>query len=222
MPIHIHRQIDDPRLLLGIVEVHGATLGDASPALQAEAAALAARLTAEDYELPEATRVAVRGMLKVGGFSPTGRSKPASEFLLVDLQERGSFNHISNAVDVNNFVSLETMLPISLLDADKLGPDVTLRIGAEGESYVFNPSGHVIDVKRCIVVCGGAPPGTPLGTPVKDSMAGKVFEGARNLLAVIYGASALYDPAALQGIAQRMADLLARETGGEVVQVQVL
>jgi DNA/RNA-binding domain of Phe-tRNA-synthetase-like protein len=174
------------------------------------------------FEPEERFRKAVRGVLRIGGFSPTGRSKPASEYLLGDLKERGEFNHISGPVDVNNLFSLTSMLPISLLDADKLGSIVTVRIGQEGEGYVFNPSGQWLDVKRCIVVCAGEPPGAPLGTPVKDSMAGKVFEGASHFLGVIYGASELYDETAMQGITQGMADMLARETGGSVVQSRVL
>jgi DNA/RNA-binding domain of Phe-tRNA-synthetase-like protein len=218
--ITVLNQIDDPRLTIAIVEVSRGKVGEASEQLKQEAAAVSMPLLDPAYELPEATRVAVRGALKAGGFSPTGRSKPASEYLLGDLRERGSFNHISGPVDVNNVVSLETMLPISLLDGDKVGGTATIRIGAEGEGYVFNPSGQWLDVKRCIVVCGAD--GAPLGTPVKDSMAGKVFDGCTHFLGVIYGASGLYTRDELQDIAQRMADLLARETGGEVVQATVL
>jgi DNA/RNA-binding domain of Phe-tRNA-synthetase-like protein len=218
--IHLHNLIDDPRLTIVIVEVSGGTVRPASDQLRAEAAAVCAPLLKPDYELPEATRKAVRGALKVGGFSPTGRSKPASEYLLADLRERGEFNHISGPVDVNNVVSLETMLPISLLDGARLGGSATIRIGAEGEGYIFNPSGQWLDVKRCIVVCGAD--GAPLGTPVKDSMAGKVFDGATHFLGVIYGAAGLYDRTRLQEIADRMADLLARETGGSIVQATVL
>jgi DNA/RNA-binding domain of Phe-tRNA-synthetase-like protein len=218
--IKVTNQIDDPRLTTAIVEVQGGTVRPASDQLHAEAQAVSAPLLAPDYELPEATRKVVRGALKAGGFSPTGRSKPASEYLLGDLRERGGFNHISGPVDVNNVVSLETMLPISLLDGDKLGGSITIRVGAEGEGYVFNNSGQWLDVKRCIVVCGAD--GTPLGTPVKDSMAGKVFDGCTHFLAVIYGAAGLYGHDALWAVAQRMADLLARETGGEIVQVAVL
>jgi DNA/RNA-binding domain of Phe-tRNA-synthetase-like protein len=214
--------LDDPRLLIAIVEVANGEVRPASDQLRQEAHTVCAPLLAPDYELPEATRKAVRGALKVGGFSPTGRSKPASEYLLADLRERGSFNHISGPVDVNNVVSLETVLPISLLDGSKFGGAATVRIGGEGEGYVFNNAGQWLDVKRCIVTCAGAAPGLPLGTPVKDSMAGKVFDGCTHFLGVIYGASELYAHDALWQVAQRMADLLARETGGEIVQVSVL
>jgi DNA/RNA-binding domain of Phe-tRNA-synthetase-like protein len=218
--IRVINRIEDPRLILGVVEITGGTVRDASAELREETQAVCAALLDPAHELPDATRKAVRGALKVGGFSPTGRSRPASEYLLADLRERGEFNHISGPVDVNNVVSLETMLPISLLDGDKVGPVATVRIGAEGEGYVFNPSGQWLDVKRCIVVCGAE--GAPLGTPVKDSMAGKVFEGCTHFLGVIYGASELYDREQLQDIAKHMADLLARETGGEIAQVAVL
>jgi DNA/RNA-binding domain of Phe-tRNA-synthetase-like protein len=218
--IKVTYQIDDPRLAIAIVEVIGGTVRAASDQLRSEAAAVSAPLLAPAYELPEATRKAVRGALKAGGYSPTGRGKPASEYLLGDLRERGAFHHISGPVDVNNVVSLETMLPISLLDGSKLGCSATIRIGQEGVGYVFNPAGQWLDVKRCIVVAGSD--GAPLGTPVKDSMAGKVFDGCTHFVGVIYGASELYDRDALRQVAQRMADLLVRETGGEIVQAGVL
>ena len=218
--ITVTNQIDDPRLLVAVVEVAGGVVREASGQLVAEAEAVSAPLLSPAYELPEATRKAVRGALKVGGFSPTGRSKPASEYLLGDLRERGSFNHISGPVDVNNVVSLETMLPISLLDGDKVGSAATIRIGAEGEGYIFNPSGQWLDVKRCIVVCGAD--GSPLGTPVKDSMAGKVFDACTHFLGVLYGASELYTQQELQVFAQRMGELLARETGGQILQSGII
>jgi DNA/RNA-binding domain of Phe-tRNA-synthetase-like protein len=220
--VEIVQLVEEPRLLLGIVEVGGGVVSPASGALREDCALLAQRLADPGYELPEADRRAVRSLLKTGGYSPTGRGKPAHEFLLGDLKERGSFNHISAPVDVNNLLSLELMLPISLLDADKVGDVLTVRIGQPDEGYVFNPSGQWLDVKRCILLAGGPPPGAPLGTPVKDSMLGKVFDGATRFLGVIYATTELYDEAALQAATRRFAELLARESGGSLVQARVI
>jgi DNA/RNA-binding domain of Phe-tRNA-synthetase-like protein len=218
----VSKQIDDPRLVLGVVEVDRGMVRDCSPALAERAADLAAQLLAEGYELPETKRRAVRDLLKLGGFSPTGRNKPAHEFLINDIQARGSFNHINNVVDANNVISLESLLPISIFDVDKLGADITVRIGAEGESYVFNPSGQVLDVKHCIVCARAGGDGAPVGTPVKDSLETKIFPGAAHFLAVMYSTSDIYSTYALLGHIQRFAELLSAETGGHILQANTV
>jgi DNA/RNA-binding domain of Phe-tRNA-synthetase-like protein len=222
MATEIINSIDDPRLRLGIVEIGGGTVAPASSELTAIAAGLAQLMSSDSYEIPEEKRRTVRQLLKLGGFSPSGRNRPAHELLVRDLKERGEFHHINNVVDVNNVVSLESLLPISIFDVAKLAPTVTIRVGQPDEGYVFNQSGQWLDVKRCICCCNGAPPGEPIGTPVKDSMATKIFEGASAYLGVIYGTTAGWSNDELAAITQRFAALLARETGGEVIQSLVV
>lgn len=222
MAIEITKLIDDPRLRLGVVEVSGGTVAPASEELTRLAAELAQNMGGEAYDIPEDKRRAVRQLLKLGGFSPSGRNRPAHELLVRDLKERGGFHHINNVVDVNNVVSLEALLPISIFDTAKLAPTVTVRIGEPGEGYVFNQSGQWLDVKRCITCCSGEPPGEPVGTPVKDSMATKVFEGANGFLGIIYSTTEGWSGSELAAASQRFSELLARETGGEIVQCRVL
>lgn len=212
----VNRRIDLPELRLGVVEVASGTVRSSSEDFQSRAALAAQRVAAPGYELPEHARVAVRKLLKHGGFSPTGRNRPAQELLVRDLQERGSFHLINNVVDVNNLVSLETLVPISVFDVDKSGEDIDVRLGEPGESYVFNASGHALDVKR-LIVCARAG-GEPIGSPVKDSAATKVFEGATRYLGVMYVPASLLDGAALRDAVHGFASLLASETGGIVVQ----
>ena len=160
MAVEIVRLIDDPRLLLGIAEcTEDGARGQSGVARGRERWRCAWPL---GYEIPEERRRAVRQLLKLGGFSATGRNRPSHELLLNDLKERGEFHHINNIVDVNNVVSLEALLPISIFDIDKLGGQCRVRVGREGEGYVFNQSGQWLDVKRCIVCCrlgSGAVPG---------------------------------------------------------------
>lgn len=231
MPLEITRALDDPRLRLGVCELAGVHIGPASDALRQSAAALVERLRAQGFALDETRRSAVRQCLKGGGFSPTGRNRPAHELLLNDLAERDAateadalrgFRHISNAVDVNNLTSLELMLPISLLDSGKLEGRALLRYGREGEGYVFNQSGHSIDLKRCVVIARGPGAGEVVGSPIKDSMAAKVYEGAGGLLGVIYAPGESWSAETLLAAAKAFAAALAAETGGQVVQAAVL
>ena len=62
-------------------------------------------------------RKAIRDLLRHGGFKPTGRSKPASEYL-IKAADSGRLSPINLAVDVCNIVSLHSGLPISVIDLD--------------------------------------------------------------------------------------------------------
>src|ERR1700716_1192244 len=69
----------------------------------------------------DAVREAVRRLLRHGGFKPTGRSKPASEYLVKAVAE-GRLTSINVAVDACNVVSLHSGLPISVVDLDLARP----------------------------------------------------------------------------------------------------
>ena len=73
---------------------------------------------AAPLERNEETRAAVRDMLRHGGYKPTGRGKPASEYLVRAASE-GALGSINAAVDVCNGVSLHSGFPISVVDLDR-------------------------------------------------------------------------------------------------------
>lgn len=156
-------------------------------------------------------KAAVRNMLRHGSYKPTGRGKPASEYLLNAAAE-GEFPLIHNLVDVNNLVSLESLLPISLVDLERAATTAfAVRWGRAGESYVFNPSGQVLDLEDLLLVAK-LPEDEPCASPIKDSQATKTHGESRDVLAVLYAPS-LLRPAA-EGGARRMAALLAGACGG--------
>lgn len=203
---------DDPRLACALVCMVTATVeavGPSPAALSAELASLVGRRSAEDFP-PAAVKDSVRGMLRAGGFKPAGRQKPASEYLAQAARE-GRFPEINGPVDCNNLLSLETGLPISLLDADELGAGAVVRICAAGESYIFNASGQEMDLSGLLCVCDAD--GSPLGNPVKDSMRGKLKEGTRHLAGFIYAPLGCYSPATLGKVGERFASLLREHCG---------
>src|ERR1700681_4113631 len=63
-------------------------------------------------------REAVRALLRRGGFKPTGRSKPASEYLIKAVTEN-MLATINLCVDVCNVVALHSGLPISVVDLER-------------------------------------------------------------------------------------------------------
>lgn len=159
---------------------------------------------------PEAITQPIRAMLRHGRYKPTGRGKPASEYLLRSALE-GRFPRISLPVDIGNAISLSHLLPLSLIDLEKAqGQVFRLRHGRPGESYVFNASGQRIELEDLLLVA--ADPGDrPLANPIKDAMAGKLRPEATDVLGVIYG------PTGLKHEVQRAAEAMASafETFGQ-------
>lgn len=135
----------------------------------------------------EKLRTAVRQMLKHGKFKASGRSKPAHEYLLRCAQEDGALPRINGPVDVLNVCSLYGGLPISLLSIARSSRNLLVRYGRADEGYIFNSSGQVLDVEDLVVTCDATrEPGVPVGSPIKDSMVGKIETADTELVAVIY------------------------------------
>lgn len=132
-------------------------------------------------------RTAVRHMLRHGKFKASGRSKPAQEYLLRCALEEGTLPRINAPVDVLNTCSLAGGLPISLLSLAKCSRQLSVRYGRAGEAFVFNASGQLLDVEDLLVVCDASTePSRPVGSPIKDSMAGKIEPSDTALVAIIY------------------------------------
>lgn len=206
------RKDDDARLSGTLVCMITALIDGIGPAPEALGLALselAARRSSEDFP-PIAIKDSVRAMLRAGGFKPAGRQKPASEYLAQAARE-GRFPAINGPVDCNNLLSLETGLPISLLDADELGGCAVVRICGDGESYVFNASGQEMDLSG--LLCASAADGSPLGNPVKDSMRGKLKDGTRRVAGFIYAPLGPYSPVSLALVGERFATLLREHCG---------
>lgn len=202
----------DERLKKALVCMVTATLpvlGPAPEALAAQLANLVTRRSEEDFP-PASVKDAVRAMLRAGGFKPAGRQKPASEYLAQAARE-GRFPLINGPVDCNNLLSLETGLPISLLDADELGGGALVRVCGAGESYVFNASGQEMELAGLVCACSAT--GEPLGNPVKDSMRGKLKDSTRRLAGFIYAPLGLYSAVSLQAVGERFAALLEEYCG---------
>jgi len=131
----------------------------------------------------EHVRSSIRDMLRVGGYKPTGRGKPASEYLVRAAAE-GTLDSINVAVDACNVVSLHSGLPISVVDLEHARPPFRIGIAAPGDRYVFNASGQEIDVSGllCLFDADG-----PCANAVRDAQRTKTGPGTRNTLSVIWG-----------------------------------
>jgi DNA/RNA-binding domain of Phe-tRNA-synthetase-like protein len=140
----------------------------------------------------ETVREEVRKLLRQGGFKPTGRSKPASEYLLNSARE-GRLTSINFAVDVCNAVSLHSGLPISVIDLGRATGPFRVGVAPAGASYIFNASGQSMDLGGllCLFDAGG-----PCANAVKDAQRTKTEAETRRTLSLIWGTVALPDRAA--------------------------
>lgn len=152
------------------------------PAIEAALTGAAAPLASSDAVRPE-----VRRLLRHGGFKPAGRSKPAAEYLQAAYDE-ARFPRINAAVDACNVASLWSGLPISLIDLDRVHGELEIGICPPGTTYVFNPSGQVIDAGGLLTVFDRE---GPTGTPVKDAQRTKTHDATRAMLSIVWGTSAL-------------------------------
>jgi DNA/RNA-binding domain of Phe-tRNA-synthetase-like protein len=158
-------------------------LGEVDGGAVAEIAALLSADAKAPFSREEGVRQAVRDMLRHGGYKPTGRGKPASEYLVRAVDE-GALASINVAVDACNAVSLHTGLPISVVDLDVAALPLRIAMGAAGERYVFNRAGHEIDVGGllCLYDAEG-----PCGNAVKDAQRTKTRPDTTCTLSVVWG-----------------------------------
>jgi DNA/RNA-binding domain of Phe-tRNA-synthetase-like protein len=149
----------------------------------AELRALLSPAASAPMRTDDALREAVRQLLRHGGFKPTGRSKPASEYLL-----KAALSSINLAVDACNAVSLHSGLPISVVDLDRAQGPFRVGIAPQGTKYVFNASGQEIDLGGllCLFDAEG-----PCANAVKDAQRTKTTAETRRTLSLVWGTTGL-------------------------------
>ena len=140
-----------------------------------------------DAEVPfhsdDALRAAVRDLLRHGGYKPTGRGKPASEYLIRAATD-GSLGSINLAVDACNVTSLHSGFPISVVDLDSAHSPFRIAIAREGEKYIFNSANQEIDLAGLLCLYDEQ---GPCANAVKDSQRTKTSGATRHALSILWG-----------------------------------
>lgn len=137
----------------------------------------------------ETVRSAVRDLLRHGGYKPTGRGKPASEYLVRAATE-GALGSINAAVDVCNAVSLHSALPISVVDLDRARSPFRIGVAPASASYVFNASGQEIDLSGLLSLFDAD---GPCANAVRDAQRTKTRDETLATLSVLWGCAGLED-----------------------------
>ena len=207
-------------LRIGFLEAYNISVKPSSDTYKQKIEEDIKEMLSPSYVYPDNMQKGVRSLLKAFGFHPSGRSRPASEYLFKDLTNRGSFNYINNIVDINNHISLKSKLPISVFDLDKSGYDLCLRIGADDEEYVFNKEGQILTLKKLLLVAKtGA---EAIGTPVKDSQATKVFEPTTKIAFFVYSSSTITSKEEMEKYLNEIGEYLQQEAGANQISTAVL
>jgi len=178
-PLHVdpHPLLKVAAFVTGFPEPLGqtATPGGALDALRLDGPA--------PLQRDESVRGAVRDLLRHAGYKPTGRGKPASEYLVRAATE-GALGSINAAVDVCNAVSLHSGLPVSVVDLDRARAPFRIGVAPEGSAYVFNASGQEIDLGGllCLFDADG-----PCANAVRDAQRTKTRDETKATLSVVWG-----------------------------------
>lgn len=185
--MHSIRNKVDEKVTLGIIWADAVDVQKYHTELETRLSQLLAIRMKSLTESEENFRKACRDMLRNGSYKPTGRGKPASEYLLREAMQ-GNFPRINTLVDINNYISLKYSVPISLWDRQKINSESCIfRPGNEGESFIFNLTGQTIQLRDLVTgfaVCEGKE--VPIITPIKDSQLTKTDVSTSEIGVAIY------------------------------------
>ena len=220
----IQFQVNHPenKVKVGFLVVDNVKANKTSPLLESRFTEMLTKRSGQELSLNEdLLRLAARDMLRYKTYKPTGRAKPASEYLLRTAQE-DKFPRINTLVDINNYISMKYVLPISLWDISKAESNHFLfRPGFEKEEYVFNPTGQTISVQDLMsgfrVVDEKE---EPIVNPVKDSMLTKTDAQTSQIAISIYYPSN-QDIATLNQALDEFEEMLI-DAGGSVSQKEIM
>ncbi len=221
---NIYLNIENPHLIAGTISADNVSVGKSSPEFQQyiNEKYVSNILTKNDY-FNDNQKSSIRQLLKFNKFKPTGRNKPASEFIYNEIKKNNGFNFINNIVDINNVVSIKTLMPISIFDLELTSKNLEIRTGNEGESYVFNPSGQTIDLKNLICVCElHSGKSNPICNPIKDSMKTKINDKTKNVVGVIYGSKEVVDEVLMTKHLDYFGSLLKEYADATDIEIDVL
>jgi len=199
--------VELPDVVLGVLEIDGASVAPAGEALSEELVRVCDRISkqysAETVMELESIR-AVRSMFRAWGIDPA-RYRPSSEALLRRVVQGKGLYRVSNVVDAGNLGSLETGWPYGLYNRALLAAPVAFRAGNPSETYegIGKQTWHLAG-RPVLADASGA-----FGSPISDSTRTMITESARDVLGVIYAPAS----AARAAIETALAALAARLEG---------
>lgn len=136
------------------------------------------------------------------------RYRVSSEALIRRILQGKGLYKINNVVDTNNLISIISKLSVGSYDVDRLGQELTFRIGKKGESYK-GIGKDIINIENLPVFSDefGA-----YGSPTSDSEKAMINNDSKNILTVLIAFS---DEANLENHMKKGVEMLERYVGAK-------
>lgn len=157
---------------------------------------------------------ALRDAYRALGNDPT-RYRGANEALVRRITQGKDLYRVNTVVDINNLVSLETLLTGGTFDFDQIQPPFTFRIGQPGESYLGIGRGE-INLEGLPVFADQI---GPFGCTTNDSQRAMVRLETNRILMVFISFGG---PERLDEAVQRAVGLSERYAGAAEVETNVV
>jgi DNA/RNA-binding domain of Phe-tRNA-synthetase-like protein len=171
------------------------------------------QLTEPKAVLESAAISATRAAYKALGKDPA-RYRGSAEALLRRVIAGKGLPRINNVVDVINYVSVESRLPVGLYDLAHVEGDIVFRAGRARESYK-GIGKYDLNLEGLPVFCDAL---GPHGSPTSDSERTMVTEATGQVLAIIISFSGADT---LQRWGLQMTELLERYASGKNIQLNI-
>lgn len=162
--------------------------------------------------IPQIT--AMRNAYKALGKDPS-RYRGSAEALLRRVLSGKGLYQVNTVVDINNLVSLESLLPAGSYDIENITPPIELRIGRPGETCKGIGKDE-INIENLPVFSDGS---GAFGSPTSDSERAMIRPETRQLLMVIFSFGGVNE---LERWMTRASDLLECFATAENVEAALL
>lgn len=140
----------------------------------------------------------IRGLFRNAGCDPI-RYRPSSEALVRRLEKGEAIPAILPAVDFNNLLSIELLVPCCVIEPDTIVPPLVMRRGRPGEFIDSLRGPFNLDAKPVLADAEG-----PFGTPITDAERVKVKNTAGTFWVVVYLPRNLSDGERLKAVLQTL------------------
>lgn len=142
------------------------------------------------------------------------RYRISSEALIRRILQGKGLYKINNVVDANNLISIISKLSVGSYDIDRLGEELTFRIGKKGESYK-GIGKDIINTENLPVFSDefGA-----YGSPTSDSEKAMINNDSKNILTVLIAFS---DDANLEHYMERAVEILEEYVGAKNIDTYI-
>ncbi|WP_252314082.1 B3/4 domain-containing protein [Sinobaca sp. H24] len=173
-----------PGLKIGVIHYKDIIVGDSPKMIKGRLQFYQETMHTELQELPLTEKEGIlewRKIFKAIGTDPS-RYRPSHESLARTVKKTGALSFVHSAVDLNNFFSIQYMLPVGIYDASALHGTVTIKVGGESDTYEgLNGRDNNFEGKIVSADDKGA-----FGSPIVDSHRTKTTIESKEALQLFY------------------------------------